>query len=115
MTFDFGGHQNMFGSTTNAATGLNTALQTALGWSQSTAFQHMGITGMVGLSDQQELTSPQIWTQIRDWAQARNMARLSFWSINRDRPCPGGGVASHCSGISQQNFEFGRIAAQFGD
>jgi chitodextrinase len=115
MTFDFGGHQNMFASATNAATGLNTALQNALGWSQSTAFQHMGITGMVGLSDQQELTSPQIWTQIRDWAQARNMARLSFWSINRDRPCPGGGVASHCSGISQQDFEFGRIAAQFGD
>lgn len=115
MTFDFGGHQDMFGFTTSAVEGLNAALRNALGWSQTTAYQHMGITGMIGLSDQQELTSPQIWTQIRDWAQERDLARLSFWSINRDRPCPGGGVASHCSGIAQADFEFGRIAAQFGD
>jgi len=33
--------------------------------------------------------------------------------VNRDRPCPGGGVVSNCSGISQGDLEFTRITAGF--
>jgi hypothetical protein len=33
-------------------------------------------------------------------------------SVNRDRPCPGGGV-SNCSGISQNNWQFTQITATF--
>jgi hypothetical protein len=68
---------------------------------------------MNGLSDQQELTSPDTWTRIRDWANANHIARLAFWSVNRDRPCPGGGVVSNCSGISQNNWQFTSITAGF--
>ena len=32
--------------------------------------------------------------EIRNWANANHIARLAFWSVNRDRPCPGGGVTS---------------------
>jgi hypothetical protein len=68
---------------------------------------------MNGLSDQQELTSPATWQQIRDWARARNLARFTFWSVNRDRPCPGGGVVANCSGIAQNNWQFTQITASF--
>ncbi|SCG58196.1 cellulose binding domain-containing protein [Micromonospora inositola] len=113
MPFDFGGGANMYQNTVNAAEGLKNALKTAFGWSDATAYAHMGISGMNGLSDQQELTSPATWTQIRDWARARGLSRFTFWSVNRDRPCPGGGVVSNCSGIAQNTWEFTSITAQY--
>jgi hypothetical protein len=73
----------------------------------------MGISGMNGLSDQQELTTPQTWTQIVTWAKSKGLTRLAYWGVNRDRPCPGGGVTSNCSGIAQSDWEFTRITAGF--
>jgi hypothetical protein len=113
MPFDFGGGANMFQSTVNAAEGLKTSLKNAFGWSDTVAYSHMGISGMNGLSDQQEMTSTATWTQIRDWAKSHGLNRLAFWSVNRDRPCPGGGVVSDCSGIAQNNWDFTRITAGF--
>lgn len=113
MPFDFSGGANMYQSTVNASEGLKNALKSAFGWSDAVAYSRMGISGMNGLSDQQELTTPATWTQIRDWAKARGLARLAFWAVNRDRPCPGGGVVSNCSGIAQSDWEFTRITAGF--
>jgi len=113
MPFDFGGGANMFQSTVNAAEGLKNSLKSAFGWSDATAYSHMGISGMNGLSDQQELTSVAAWTQIRDWSRDRGLARLAFWAVNRDRPCPGGGVTSDCSGIAQGTWDFTRVTAGF--
>ena len=113
MPFDFGGGANMYQNTVNAAEGLKNALKTAFAWSDDTAYRHMGISGMNGLSDQQEQTTTATWTQLRDWAAARHLARFTFWSVNRDRPCPGGGVQSTCSGIDQPNWEFTRITAGY--
>ncbi|WP_328875017.1 carbohydrate binding domain-containing protein [Streptomyces sp. NBC_00287] len=113
MPFDFGGGADMYGNTVNATEGLKNKLKSTFGWDDATAYAHIGISGMNGLSDQQELTSPATWTQIRDWANSHHIARLAFWSVNRDRPCPGGGVVSHCSGISQSNWQFTSITAGF--
>ncbi|MER6942387.1 carbohydrate-binding protein [Nonomuraea sp. NPDC000554] len=113
MPFDFGGGANMYQSTVNASEGLKNALKTAFSWSDAQAYAHMGISGMNGLSDQQELTNQSTWTQIRDYANSRGLTRLAFWSVNRDRPCPGGGVQSNCSGISQANWDFTKITAGF--
>ncbi|MFI9759482.1 carbohydrate binding domain-containing protein [Streptomyces sp. NPDC051963] len=113
MPFDFGGGADMYGNTVNATEGLKNKLKSAFGWDDATAYAHIGISGMNGLSDQQELTSPTTWTQIRDWANSHHIARLAFWSVNRDRPCPGGGVVSNCSGISQSNWQFTSITAGF--
>ena len=112
MPFDFGS-SNIYNDTVNASTGLNAKLRSVFGWSEATAYSHQGISGMNGLSDQQELTTPQTWTQIKDWAKSKGLARLAFWAVNRDRPCPGGGVVSHCSGIAQTEWEFTRITAGF--
>ncbi|MEU9283395.1 carbohydrate binding domain-containing protein [Streptomyces sp. NPDC048275] len=113
MPFDFGGGADMYGNTVGATEGLKTKLKSAFGWDDATAYAHIGISGMNGLSDQQELTSPAIWTQIRDWANSHHIARLAYWSVNRDRPCPGGGVVSNCSGISQNTWQFTSITAGF--
>ncbi|WP_367319647.1 carbohydrate binding domain-containing protein [Streptomyces sp. HUAS ZL42] len=113
MPFDFGGGSDMYGNTVNATEGLKTKLKSTFGWDDATAYAHIGISGMNGLSDQQENTTPAIWTQIRDWANSHHIARLAFWSVNRDRPCPGGGVVSNCSGISQNTWQFTSITAGF--
>ncbi|MFI6500770.1 carbohydrate-binding protein [Nonomuraea typhae] len=112
MPFDFGG-SNMYQDNVNASEGLKTALKNAYGYTDAQAYARMGISGMNGLSDQQELTSPATWTQIRDWAKSKGLTRLAYWAVNRDRPCPGGGVRSDCSGISQADWEFTRITAGF--
>lgn len=113
MPFDFGGGADMYGNTVNATEGLKAKLKSTFGWDDATAYAHIGISGMNGLSDQQELTSPATWTSIRDWANSHHLARLAFWSVNRDRPCPGGGVVSNCSGIGQSNWQFTSITAGF--
>ncbi|WP_460071037.1 fibronectin type III domain-containing protein [Streptomyces sp. YKOK-I1] len=113
MPFDFGGGSDMYGNTVNAAEGLKAKLKSTFGWDDSTAYAHIGISGMNGLSDQQENTTPAIWTSIRDWANAHHIARLAYWAVNRDRSCPGGGVVSNCSGISQGTWQFTSITAGF--
>jgi Carbohydrate binding domain/Fibronectin type III domain len=113
MPFDFGGGADMYGNTVNAANGLKNALKTAFGWTDAQAYAHVGISGMNGLSDQQEQTTTAIWTNIRNWANTNHIARLAFWAVNRDRGCPGGGVVSNCSGISQSDWAFTQITAGF--
>ncbi|WP_340374680.1 carbohydrate binding domain-containing protein [Streptomyces sp. SS7] len=113
MPFDFGGGSDMYGNTVNATEGLKAKLKSTFGWDDATAYAHIGISGMNGLSDQQENTTPAIWTQIRDWANTHHIARLAYWAVNRDRSCPGGGVVSNCSGISQGTWQFTSITAGF--
>ncbi|KUO10214.1 carbohydrate binding domain-containing protein [Streptomyces sp. DSM 15324] len=113
MPFDFGGGSDMYGNTVNATEGLKAKLKSTFGWDDATAYAHVGISGMNGLSDQQENTTPAVWTQIRDWANTHHIARLAYWAVNRDRPCPGGGVVSNCSGISQSTWQFTSITAGF--
>ncbi|MFC6083770.1 ricin-type beta-trefoil lectin domain protein [Sphaerisporangium aureirubrum] len=112
MPFNFGGGANMYQSTVNASEGLKNALKSAFGWTDAQAYARMGISGMNGLSDQRETTTTGTWTQIRDWAKARGLTRFAFWSVNRDRPCPGG-LTETCSGVAQNNWDFTRITAGF--
>ncbi len=113
MPFDFGGGPDMYGATVGASEGLKNVLKTTFGWTDAQAYSHMGISGMNGLSDQQELTSTDTWTRIRDYARDNNFARFTFWAVNRDRGCAGGGVVSHCSGIAQADWAFTKISAGF--
>jgi hypothetical protein len=112
MPFDFSA-SDIHSATISATEGLKNQLKSTFGWSDAVAYSHVGISGMNGLSDQQELTTPETWTKIRDYAKSKGLARLSFWAVNRDRGCPGGGVVSNCSGIAQSDWEFTKITAGF--
>src|SRR5919112_440591 len=113
MPFDFGGGADMYTSTVNATEGLKNLLKSTFGYTDAQAYSHMGISGMNGLSDQQELTSTDTWTRIRDYAKSKGFARFTFWAVNRDRGCAGGGVVSNCSGIAQADWAFTKISAGF--
>jgi chitinase len=113
MPFDFSGGADMYASTVGASEGLKNQLKSTFGWTDAQAYSHMGISGMNGLSDQQELTSVETWTRIRDYAKNNNFARFTFWAVNRDRGCAGGGVVSNCSGIAQADWAFTKISAGF--
>ncbi|WP_250027498.1 glycosyl hydrolase family 18 protein [Paractinoplanes maris] len=113
MPFDFSGGADMYGSTVGATEGLKNLLKTTFGYTDAQAYSHVGISGMNGLSDQQELTSVETWTRIRDYAKSKNLSRFTFWAVNRDRGCAGGGVVSNCSGIAQADWAFTRISAGF--
>jgi hypothetical protein len=113
MPFDFGGGSNMYQNTVNATEGLKNTVKSAFGYTDAQAYARLGISGMNGLSDQQELTTVAIWTQIRDYAKSKGLARFTFWAVNRDRGCAGGGVVSNCSGIAQNDWDFTRVTAGF--
>ncbi|MEV6843198.1 chitinase [Actinoplanes sp. NPDC051411] len=112
MPFDFGG-SDMYTNTVNASESLKNLLKSTFGYTDAQAYSHMGISGMNGLSDQQELTSTDTWTRIRDYASGKGFARFTFWAVNRDRGCAGGGVVSDCSGIAQADWAFTKISAGF--
>ncbi|BEL10821.1 hypothetical protein Q0Z83_090120 [Actinoplanes sichuanensis] len=113
MPFDFSGGADMYASTVGATEGLKNVLKSTFGYTDAQAYSRIGISGMNGLSDQQEVTSVDTWTRIRDYAKSKNLARFAFWAVNRDRGCAGGGVVSDCSGIAQADWAFTRVSAGF--
>jgi len=113
MPFDFGGAgQNMGTLTQRAAEGLKSALKNAYGYSDDQAYRDMGISSMNGITDQNETVTVADFRTILGYAQQHHLARLTFWSVNRDRPCTGG-VADSCSGVSQQDWDYTRVFTQY--
>ncbi|MGW1001933.1 lectin [Streptomyces sp. NPDC002520] len=113
MPFDFGGAgQNMGNLTTQAAEGLKNALKSAYGYSDDQAYRDMGISSMNGITDNNETVTVNDFRTILAYAQAHHLARLTFWSANRDRPCTGG-PADSCSGVSQSDWDYTRVFAGY--
>ncbi|MFD8492356.1 ricin-type beta-trefoil lectin domain protein [Amycolatopsis sp. NPDC059657] len=115
MPFDFGGAgQNMGNLTVQAAEGLKNAVKNAYGYSDDQAYRHSGISSMNGITDVNETVTLNDFRTILNYANAHHLARLTFWSTNRDRPCPAGYPNNDtCSGVAQQNWDFTRIFAQY--
>ncbi|OLZ60621.1 chitinase, partial [Streptomyces sp. IMTB 2501] len=113
MPFDFGGAgQNMGDLTTQAAEGLKNALKSAYGYSDDQAYRDMGISSMNGITDQNETVTVNDFRTILAYAQQHHLARLTFWSANRDRPCTGG-PADSCSGVAQSDWDYTRVFAGY--
>ena len=113
MPFDFGGAgQNMGNLTKQAAEGLKSALKSAYGYSDDQAYRDMGISSMNGITDNNETVTVNDFQTILAYAQQHHLARLTFWSANRDRPCTGGSADS-CSGVGQSNWDYTRVFSQY--
>ena len=99
--------------TVQAAEGLKNAVKTAYGYSDDQAYRHIGISSMNGITDVRRdgdrgrLPAPSSTTR-----SSTTWRGFTFWSVNRDRPCTGGG-ADTCSGVSQQAWDFTRVFAQY--
>ena len=115
MPFDFGGAgQNMGTLTQRAAEGLKNVVKSAYGYDDDTAYRHMGISSMNGITDNSETVTLSDFSSILAYANQHHLARLTFWSANRDRPCPGAYPNNDtCSGVSQQAWDFTRIFARY--
>jgi hypothetical protein len=115
MPFDFGGHSGSMGQVSvNAAEGLKNALKNAYGYSDSAAYARLGISSMNGKTDESDETvSTGDFQTILGYARQHHIARLTFWSVNRDRQCTSGLDADSCSGVSQSAFAFTKILVQY--
>jgi chitinase len=117
MPFDFGAPvANMGQASIEAAEGLERELVTRYGLSTAAAYAHVGISSMNGTTDESDETvSAANFRAMLAFAQLHDLARLSFWSVNRDRPCGAGAKpeAETCSGIEQQSYEFSDLLAGY--
>jgi chitinase len=115
MPFDFGGGStNMGALSIQAAESLKNKVKAAYGYNDDQAYRRTGISSMNGRTDVAgELVRLEDFRQMLAYAKQRHLARFTFWSINRDRPCSGGGAGDACSGISQQQYDFTKIITQY--
>jgi hypothetical protein len=113
MPFDFGGAgQDMGALTVQAAEGLKNRLVAAYGYLADQAYRRSGISSMNGITDVGETVTVANFRTMLAYAQQHHLARLTFWSVNRDRPCAGGGADS-CSGVAQAAWDFTRVIAGY--
>ena len=116
MPFDFDSPISDMGATSVAAAeGLDADLVSAYHESAAQAYQHVGISSMNGVTDETDetVTVADFQTMLA-FAQANHLARFTFWSVNRDRPCTDGSIISDsCSGIAQQPYAFTSIIADY--
>jgi chitinase len=116
MPFDFGAPVSDMGHVSiEAAEGLGRDLVSAYGISPASAYQHVGISSMNGHTDESDETvSVEDFKTMLAFAQQHQLARFTFWSVNRDRPCGGAHTESDaCSGIGQQPYAYTDIVAQY--
>jgi chitinase len=116
MPFDFGAPLTDMGhASTRAAEGLAQDLLSAYGISAEAAYRLVGISSMNGHTDEAaETIGVEDFQTMLAFAQAHHLARLTFWSVNRDRSCEAGHTGSdECSGIAQAPYAFSDIIAQY--
>jgi hypothetical protein len=115
MTFDWGNTSGNQGSLTiQAADGLKNKLKTAYGWSDAEAYRHVGISSMNGITDEHATVTLNDLRTITAYAQQHTIARLTFWSLNRDRQCPSGYPNDDtCSGVAQAAYDYTRIIGAY--
>lgn len=110
MPFDFGAPVSDMGTVSiQAAEGLEEDVASAYAESPAEAYAHIGISSMNGDTDEtDETVSVADFQQILNFAEAEHLARLTFWAVNRDRPCSAGlsAQAGSCSGIDQAPYAF---------
>lgn len=101
-------------ATITSADGLKSVVASAYGYDSDTAYRHIGISSMNGITDKGETVSIADFNTILSYAESHHIARFTFWSVNRDRQCSGANNgASSCSGISQSPYDFTKIIAKY--
>lgn len=118
--FDYGlpAGQTQVSADETVASDVAAQLGSLYGWSAATAWSHIGMTLMNGHTDQpSELFTPATFVSLRGFARQHHAAWFTFWSLNRDRPCPAGvtepWAPGTCSNISQARHAFTKIVARY--
>jgi hypothetical protein len=115
MPFDFGNSStDMASATISASEALHASLKSAYpGKTDATLYAQQGISTMNGVTDSNEVVSLNSAASIQQYAAAHGLGRLTFWALNRDRPCQNGlTVGNSCSGLAQQPLDFTKVFVQ---
>ncbi|HXD53163.1 MAG TPA: chitinase [Solirubrobacteraceae bacterium] len=116
MPFDFGKPATDMGhASIRAVEGLAADLVAAYGLSTAAAYEHSGISSMNGETDEaSETVSQGDFQTMLTFAAAHHLGRMSFWAVNRDRPCQAERAPEEeCSGIAQTPFAFTEALAGY--
>jgi chitinase len=114
MPFNFSASGVSMGpASVQAAEALKNDLMSAYHEPASAAYHTMGISSMNGRTDTGEIVRVADFRTILAYAQAHHLARLAFWSVNRDLPCTPDSTADTCSGIDQVPYAFTSILARY--
>ncbi|WP_405529272.1 alpha-galactosidase [Streptomyces canus] len=115
MPFDFGGGTTNMGTlTTQAMEGLKARVKSAYGYSDATAYAHIGLSSMNGTTDDSgERVRVADFKTMLAYARQHHIGRLTYWSVNRDRPCGSGTDGDSCSGVTQQLYDYLKVFTQY--
>ncbi len=99
-----------------AVDGLKDKLRSAYGYSEAQAYAHSGVSSMNGITGEREIITVDDFRTVAAHARLHGLGRLTFWSVNRDRPCGSRPYPAEdsCSGMKQQPWEYTRVLAQHG-
>ncbi|AMW12229.1 hydrolase [Streptomyces qaidamensis] len=118
MTMNYGSAYDgdMGGYARTAAKAAHTQLKKVFGTSDTTAWQGMALTSMIGVNDvANETFTLADATEVRAFAEEKGIAWVSMWSTARDRQCADGSkpteAATDCSGVTQGPGAFGKAFA----
>ena len=116
MPFDFGKPATDMGhASIRAVEGLAADLVSAYGLTSAEAYERAGISSMNGQTDEaSETVSLGDFQAMLSFAAAHHLGRMSFWAVNRDRPCQAKPAPEEeCSGIAQTPFAFTEALAGY--
>lgn len=87
--------------------------------SRSELYAMIGTTPMIGMNDvTTEIFMISDANQTLDYAKTNGLGMISMWSLNRDKPCPGGKtnyVSISCSSIEQTPYQFSKTFNAYND
>lgn len=116
MPFDFGAPLTDMGhASVDALEGLEGDLVADYHLSAHLAYEHVGVSSMNGQTDEaSETVSTGDFQTILSFATEHHLGRVSFWAVNRDRPCGSAKPGSEeCSGIEQTPYAFSDLLAGY--
>lgn len=120
MAFDYGltNSNDQATSVKMVAQAAEGQLKQVFGWSDATAWSHLGLQLMNGHTDQpSELFTQSTFNTLLAFAKANHVGWFSYWSLNRDRACdpsvPHNWADGSCSSVSQSPYDFSKIIAQY--
>ena len=115
MPFD--GGFNGAAAQISALENFNGVLSSTFGWNSATAYAHEGVSMMNGRSDTGEYFLQADFQQVLDFATSHDLARYTFWSLNRDRQCStpdnNGQTSGTCSSVAQAPWDFAKYSVLF--
>ena len=106
---------SMAAASIEALEALARELASAYGITEAAAYEHAGISTMNGADRRtpRRRSSEQEFAQILSFAGQKHLARVSFWSVNRDRPCGGGAPKRNAPASSRPRWPSAALLAGY--